>query len=653
MDKPQDMRLQYMKRLVGDLYADPIRFDRHPLGDMGIADKLTRGIDVVVPEKLKERASGIQEAIRILGILTLGSLKLRFAQSRRDEPLRRYKKRRENMTPKERELVGLIILWFKYIEPTLRSSEPLTDQEAINAARLGLKGLMEGCQLATQCEMHLKWIVPLLIYMYGQGESGTRSVINYQEQALDFLLRQIVKNTARVNLAVGDVLPELASDDADATQILTPTPEATTSAVVGGAVEWEAQLARCVTDYRTYELQEIERLLREQGLVSSFDWFLSRQACRPANQAEVGEDSLILDLADICKPELRIALSDIRGSGTTTALLWLSNRYCRAETAIEPLMLRIDARDYADAAVNDIAVCTYLAEKMYGRGRSEEESRENFEETLDKAQTICLVDNLSRVKPEDQVRIGRRLRRFAGVVFVAPWTTDEELAMIGGQGTVRATLELFEKVQVHQFIIEFGIQAAPGFDEFLAQHLACDMPDIAALPLGLAALCEQVCLHRGDCVSVAQQFVTELFLHSEKPAPDWRQGYNDLPPELGILGRLAVSIYNSIRREPACGGSLLTFNEDWALGCLLEVFRKEWPDARTSPLLVQIGPQTYRFLNQEIFGFLVAMASAKHLVSQCPDYTRDMFRQDIVDIANRYYYTWLENDVRCPRGSDS
>jgi hypothetical protein len=410
------------------------------------------------------------------------------------------------------------------------------------------------------------------------------------------------------------------------------------------APDWTTQLSQCVADYRAYESQEIDQLLGEQGQASSFDWLLPRRVYRPANQSEDKGEMSTLDLADICQPGLRIALLDIRGSGTTTALLWLSNRYCKEDLAVEPIVLRIDARDYADVAANDLSVYAYLAERIYGKERTLEENRESFERILSKAQVICLVDNLSRLSLEDQARIGRRLRRFAGVVFVAPWTTDDELAMIGGQGTVCAALEPFDEVQIRQFVIEFGARTAPGFDVLLAQRLACDMLDIAALPLGLIALCEQVRLHRGNCVSVAQRFITELFLRSEKPVPDWHLEYRALPPELGVLIKLVVPMYALARREPASVGGLHTFDEEWVLRYLEEMLRKRWLDARTSPLLIQTGLQTYRFLNPEVFGFLAAMANIKGVADQCSDYARDMFRPGIVGIVNRYYYTWLRND---------
>jgi len=644
-----------MSRLLEGLRRWPGDYDSHPFAAEEFVGALIADVEIPVPPPLRPEGGGGWSFLKAIALLLLDSIYRLLHESRRDKSLTSD----ERLNGLERLLIGFIIVWFKDIQPALKEpgspDRPITYGEAIDAGEspLLLGRLMEQAhQDAKQCSRHLKWIPGVFNQLHKQGETGHRKAGYYRDKALGFLVQRILQTDHGLAFDVENLLRELAgagyvTQAADIAQV--PDVAQIPEVMPDSGLDWPTQVSRCVADYRAYELQQIERLLREQGLASSFDWFLPRQVCRPVNQSEVGKEMPALDLADICKPGLRIALSDSRGNGTTTALLWLSNRYCREETAVEPVVLRVDARDYADAAANDLSVYAYLAEKAYGEQRSLEESRKNFERTLSKAQVICLVDNLARLPPEDQARIGRRLRRFAGVVFVAPWTTDEELAMIGGQGAVRATLEPFEEVQVRQFITEFGIRATPGFDELLAQRLACDIPDIAVLPLGLTALCEQVRLHRGNCVSVAQQFTTELFLRSGKPVPDWQQEYSDLPPELGILGRLAVPMYTSARREPVYDDTLITFQEEWALGYLVEALREEWPDAKTSPLLIQSGPQTYRFLNHEIFGFLVAMASVKHLVGQCSNYVRDMFRPGVVGIANRYYYTWIENDARRPR----
>lgn len=641
-----------MSRLLERLRRWPSDCDSHPFAAEEFAEALIADIKVLAPPQLRPEGGGGWSLLKAIALLVLDSIYHLLRESGRDKPLGGD----ERLNGLERSIIGFIVVWFKDIQPALKEpgspDRSVTYDEAIGAGKsLVLLGrLMAKVQQdEKQRGRHLKWIRGAFTQLHEQGETGHRKAGYYRDKALSSLAQRIMQTGYNLALDVEDLLRELAGavpvpQLADMAQV--PDVAQIPEVVPDSAPDWATQFLQCVDDYRAYELQEIERLLREQGLASSFDWFLSRRVYCLANQSEGGRERPTLDLADVSKPGLRIAWLDIRGSGTTASLLWLSNQYCRDATTVEPVVLRIDARDYADDAANDLSVYAYLAERVYGRERSLGEKRESFERTLSKAQVVCLVDNLSRLSPEDQARIGRRLRRLAGVVFVAPWMTDEELAMIGGKGAVRANLEPFDEVQIRQFIIEFGIRAASGFDEFLAQRLACDMPDIAVLPLGLTALCEQVRLYRGNCVLVAQQFITELFSRGGKPVPDWHQEYDDLPPELGILGRLAIPMYVSASREPVHDDTPITFQEEWALGYLVKPLRKKWSKAKTSPLLIQIGPQTYRFLNQEVFGFLVAMASAKHLVSQCSNYIRDMFRQDIVGIANRYYYTWLENDAR-------
>jgi hypothetical protein len=574
----------------------------------------------------------------------VNDLGLLLSYNKRGKPL----KPKERLTKEEPLIIGYIAIWFRDIRPALKM--PGVPDRAANYGEVIEAGkslptlvkLMEmSCPNERERSRHLKWILNLFEQVDKQGESGERKITGYHDKALCHFAERIVEAAQNAGCNVEELLLQgPATIESQAIQVVQLS-----EAIPSPELDWHARLSQCLADYRLYELREIERLLSNEELPTSFEWFLDRRVSYPTALLAGESKHEAVNLTDICKPGLRIALLDNRGSGTTTALLWLSNRYCRDTTAAEPVVLRIDARDYTDAAANDLSVYAYLAEKIYGEERCSEESRENFEKTLNRAQVICLVDNLARLPSEDQSRIGRRLRRFAGVVFVAPWTTDEELAMTGGRGTVCAILEPFEEAQIHQFIIEFGNRAAPGLDEFLAQRLACDMPDIAALPLGLTVLCEQVRLHRGDCVSAAQQFITELFLRSEKLAPDWHQEYSDLLPELRILAWLAVPMYASARDELVYDDTLLTFKEEWALEYLIEVLRKKWPEAKTSPLLIQIGPQSYRFLNWGVFGFLAAMASVKGLADQCSNYASDMFRQDIVGIVNRYYFTWLENDA--------
>jgi hypothetical protein len=513
-----------MRKLIEGLYRDPALYDSHSLADDEFIKALLADVRMPLPVLSVEGGSGVA-LFRTLGVLVLDGLDIELSQREGDAG-----------ECDEELVIGLVLTWFKYIRPGLYQDKipfrpPATNRVVgVCSAKETVLELLDNIpSAADRSHTDFDWIPKRFAELRsvneksrGEGKkpAGERTADNYRDKALLFVLRRIERTAARLNRRIADLLPELAS----------PRPQVLKTESVAEAeiqpipgLDWHARLSRCLADYRAYELREIERLLGEAGLPTSFEWFLDRQVSYPAAPLADEGNPRSVSLADICKPGLRIALSDHRGSGTTTALAWLSNRYCRDAMAVEPVVLRIDARDYADSAANDISVYTYLAEKMYGRERSAEESRKRFEETLSKAQVVCLVDNLARSPPEDQARIGRRLRRFAGIVYTAnPWASDEEIATVGGQGTTHAVLEPLGEVQVRQFVIEFGSRAAPGFDELFAQRLACDMPDIAALPLGLTALCEEVRLYRGDFVSVAQRFVRELFLRSGKPAPDWQ-----------------------------------------------------------------------------------------------------------------------------------
>jgi hypothetical protein len=154
-------------------------------------------------------------------------------------------------------------------------------------------------------------------------------------------LWRIEQIASGLGLKITDLLPELAEAD-------TPLPS-----VVAPGVNpiWAVRLATCAADYRSYELRQIEALLAKRGLDASFEWFLPRQVCRPAKPAEGERFPRVVSLSDICRPEARTALIEQRGIGTTTALLWLSNRYRTNAGEVEPIVLRLDAWEYSRSSL--------------------------------------------------------------------------------------------------------------------------------------------------------------------------------------------------------------------------------------------------------------------------------------------------------------
>jgi hypothetical protein len=630
--------LDTVKQMLNDLRESAEEYDSHPLATEEAIEALTAGVDPIPPLLCPQEGGGwaLIQALGMRAVNDLGSL---FSYSKRDKPL----KPKERLTKEEPLIIGYIAIWFRDIRPALKMpgvpDRAVSYGEVIEAGQslpAVVKLIEMSCLNEKDRTRHLTWIRDLFEQTGKQGELGKRKLIGYHDKALRYFAERIVEAAQNAGCNVEELLlQEPATIESQAIQVVQLS-EAISSPELG----WRARLSQCLADYRTYELQEIERLLGEVGLSPSFEWFLDR---RVSYQVKLSRDETgphTVGLADICKPGLRVALLDIRGSGTTTALLWLSSRYCRDVTAIGPVVLRLDAKDYKKYAADQSPV-KYLAKKIYGTGYDSRTDRKEFEDVLGNAEIICLIDNLTRLQPGERPRITQHFGSVSGLVFTAGnWLSGEELSEIG-EGTVRVELAPLNKAPIQQFITEFADRSGPDFDELLAQRLARDMPGIAVLPLGLVTLCEQVCLCRGHCAAIVARFISELFRRDGKPAPEWQQDDNSLPSAIRLPMRLTVPMYAWPEVQ---SGTHFDFGEQWALEYLPKGLRGQWKDAIESPFLAKIGPETYRFLNREVFGFLVAMATIKGAGWQCgKSATREMFEPGIVGIANRHYYAWTEH----------
>jgi hypothetical protein len=488
---------------------------------------------------------------------------------------------------------------------------------------------MEKRQLAAQCETHLKWIVPLLLDMYEQGASGTRNAINYREQALALLLRQIVENAARSGLTVEEVLPDLIGGP-EAAQAPAPMLDSTTSR--------EAQLARCVADYRAHELSELERWLNERALPPITDWFQSRRVRRPAGRSE--QESLLF-LEDICKPGLRTALLAHRGSGTTAALWWLSSRYCESET-VEPVVLRLDAQDYIRSATGE-SPYRFLARQTYGSSRGSHERRQVFEDALLEAETICLVDNLGRLSPTDQRIVTRQLWSCSGMVLTARGDSfDDLVAEIEGEDVVQAELAPLEGAQILSIIQLSADRRGRDLDVDLAYHIARrELPETGQFPLGLKLICDQVLAHRSDCASVIERLINELLEGDEKLDLQGDARSSTVPPLVRGLALLAWHIYPT-REEQQAGTDVPLKVTEEQVQCHLQQ-----PSATAHPFLIPTGSGTCRFFNQEVLSFLVALEERRrYAITRCGWRSiPDIFRRDILAVTNRHHLALSEREL--------
>jgi hypothetical protein len=132
---------------------------------------------------------------------------------------------------------------------------------------------------------------------------------------------------------------------------------------------------------------------------------------------------------------------------------------------------------------------------------------------------------------------------------------------------------------------------------------------------------KQVRLKRGHCTAIVARLVSEL-LQRDGQLAKWQQDDGELLPAIRLPMRLTVPMYTWPEIQL---GARFDF-ERWALAYLPEGLRGQWRGATASPLLAKISPETYRFLNREVFGFLVAMTRFKGYFGRSNETTSDTTR---------------------------
>jgi len=471
---------------------------------------------------------GGDELLRVFGLLILDSIQLQLSQGKcsiERDTRRPTGEGHEGSGPlsakQRRQIMGLILVWFKHVWPALKGGRAADGALSYSAVIRQCKSpdvLAELLELIPPFDerplSEFSWISHIFTKLHTRGSRGDRTAGNHVDEALLFLLWRIEQIASRLGLKITDLLPELAEAD---TLLPSIAPDVNPS--------WAARLATCAADYRSYELRQIEALLAKQRLDTSFEWFLPRQVCRPAMPAGDGQFPRVACLPDICRPEARTALLEQRGIGITTALLWLSNRYCANMGEVEPIVLRLDALEYSRFSLAE-SPFGFLARRIYGSDRNSLSQRQAFEDTLSKAKVICLVDNLAWLPlEEDRIRIGRRLSLFSGAVFtVPPGISSESLMNIDCKETVLAELAALDGDQIHAFITVFASRCSPGFDMAVARHIAqLEFPGLASFPLGLSIICEQVRDHQSSAAQIVARLFRELFNAEEMPLPQWHQ----------------------------------------------------------------------------------------------------------------------------------
>ncbi|HDM60106.1 MAG TPA: hypothetical protein ENF96_00435 [Archaeoglobus veneficus] len=312
-ERGENKPIRAFTRLLGKLCKNPGHYDSHPLARKEVLQRLTANIAVTLNDSSTlaqlEFEEGGWALIRALGLVTLNNI---WIQLKRTEP-------------DERLTLGLILVWFTLIEPAFSGVKPKSCKKAIVECADEENNAF--IKLLKQHILH--WSKTHYDWVPGSFKGLTeRTAINYREEALAFLLRYIELTALILGKKLEALIPELAGLE----------PEKPGAAPYTISVQSE-HLSKYVADYRSHEMGRIESLLEKEGLTSSFEWFVDRQVYRPVNRIEDADEAPIVSLTELCKPGMRTALLDYRGSGTTTALLWLSWRYCVEEENLEPVVI--------------------------------------------------------------------------------------------------------------------------------------------------------------------------------------------------------------------------------------------------------------------------------------------------------------------------
>jgi hypothetical protein len=627
MKNPDVKRKKCMRNLIDGLCKYPERYGSHRLVQPDFVKALIEDVRAPIPPELAiSDTEGSLAFLKASGVLTLDVLNDELPRQERDEGL----------------AIGFITLWFSRFQqaffedrvswryPTLGEViEQCTDKEKLMVFMDNIPSV------ADWRSSDFDWIIDAFTRLHEQNHEdekagkrsprGNRTAGNRRDAALLALLRHIERAAASLGFEIEDVLPELAEDS------LEQIPLASIPDVIQ---DWNTRLAQCVADYRDFELSQIGKWLDKQQLPPFANWFQARWVCCPADQSE--QEAHLISLEDICEQKQRVALLDHRGSGTTTALLWLSNQYCENTKTIEPVVLRLDAKKYIESRAGR-PPCAFLASKVYGPGSESRERRKEFEDAINEAETVWLIDNLARLSPENQTLVMRDIR-FSGLIFTTTiGASGVFLSGIGGGNVKRLELAPLQRAQIELFIQQFSDRCGSEFNTALARHVALrELLETGQLPLGLEAICEQVLALRGDCASGVERFIAKLLEHDGKPTPRWDTEPPKIPPGLVSLMSLARWMYHPTR------GTEIAFNEERLPN--FRRFRDHWPEGKTMPLLVSMGEGTYRFLNEEVFGFLVAAEDEiAGYAEKCNWRTaKSIFQPGLVGITNRHYIAWLE-----------
>jgi hypothetical protein len=306
-----------------------------------------------------------------------------------------------------------------------------------------------------------------------------------------------------------------------------------------------------------------------------------------------------------------IAVIGERGTGKTAALFAL------AEQLGEKTYLFIDATDYAEVAAQ-IPLYQYVAEKVYGRDRTSEVARRNFITWLEaednEKRAIWLVDDLMLLAPDDRKWIMRQLQRSNGqVIFtVRPNFIEQPDATLKGEIALYELIPLDDQ-DIEQLADEWCAQQATEIDRLLLRRVCREVPELAASPLGLTTILEQLAEHQSDCASITERYIAKIYARDQLPVPNWKTSYENALPHVEALWRAARETFDRRRVHQQQGSPHeFVYHEEVYQGVTFEFITRPADQilltgVKESPLLwATTTERTWRWINRQVYAFLLA-----------------------------------------------
>jgi AAA domain len=322
-------------------------------------------------------------------------------------------------------------------------------------------------------------------------------------------------------------------------------------------------------------------------------------------------------------------LVGLPGSGRTSYLKRLAYEAAQSPGQGQdwPATVYVRAPDFVIYARNHRTIYDFVADQVRqaqaDSERNVQQLRQELEARDQAGQLLVLVDDLDRLAEPDQEEVIRQLAFSPAVVCVAlPWQVERlGQAMLRPQGR-RPELGEFrladlEAQQQREMLARLAERSPREFDLDVALSMLEQVPDLARLPLGVAAIHAQIINHARSRSMIAHRALEEMFARAHLPKPKFEGAWPALDPAARSLLYAAMLVgwrWNDARvwehepeRPDAWTVSQAEFERD------ATQWNCRWDQLIASRLFEPCrdwrGREALRFINQDIVCHCVGLAS--------------------------------------------